>query len=366
MASPPCSLNALLTYLQRAEAALPQIQRLNPRVNLAITTLGIIFGDPTIFSNYSIVIGTDLPLSGLSNINAACRVASRPFYAAGSFGLFGFIFADIISHTFVISREKSNVPTQPGPETPTRTIVVASTSRTSDGKVVELVTKREMYTPLLLANTSFLPPYNLASRRRKFAVSPILACIRAVWEYQALMNGAYPSDSSADRELFITIATNKHHELTLPAETLRADIIRNFLQNIGTEISPVCAYLGGQLAQDVINVLSEKEQPIQNMLIFDGEESKGPIYALHTDMQPILGNESAVGNSLAELPPNTAPQMPSSADTGPAMPPSVTGTASAAAPSMAPATTASAGGNEQGVPGTVQGSNSSPTSNPQR
>ena len=50
---------------------------------------------------------------------------------------------------------------------------------------------------------------------------------------------------------------------------------------MGSEIAPVCAFLGGQLAQDVINVVGGKEQPIQNMLLFDGEESKGPVYALH-------------------------------------------------------------------------------------
>ena len=41
------------------------------------------------------------------------------------------------------------------------------------------------------------------------------------------------------------------------------------------------AFLGGQLAQDVINVLGQREQPIQNFLLFDGEDSKGPVYALH-------------------------------------------------------------------------------------
>ena len=353
---------------------------------MTLGTLGTLLGDPAL-ANYNIVIATDLPLSNLSNINAACRVAGCRFYAAGSFGLFGFVFADLISHTFVISREKSNVPTQPGPETPTRTILAASSSRSSDGKVIELVTKQERYTPLLLANTSSLPPYNLANRRRKFAVSPILACIRAVWEYQSLMNGAYPSDSSANRELFITLATTKHHELTLPAETLRADVIRNFLQNIGTEISPVCAYLGGQLAQDVINVLSEKEQPIQNMLIFDGEESKGPIYTLYTDMQPIIGNDSAISNGLAEVAPSAATQIPSNAAAELLMPAPAVGFPSAAAADMAPAmgaqaplivpdpsatpaampaTTTGGGNAEQSGLGTPQAQNSAPTANLQR
>ncbi|KAF3044401.1 hypothetical protein E8E12_010270 [Didymella heteroderae] len=53
------------------------------------------------------------------------------------------------------------------------------------------------------------------------------------------------------------------------------------------------AFLGGQLAQDVINVLGQREQPIQNLMLFDGEESAGPVYALH----PIF-----VDNPITALP----------------------------------------------------------------
>ncbi len=90
-----------------------------------------------------------------------------------------------------------------------------------------------------------------------------------------------PTHRHADLELFTTLATEKHKELQLPSETLRSDFLRSFLQNIGSELAPVTAFLGGQLAQEAINVLGQREQPIQNFLFFDGEESKGPVYALH-------------------------------------------------------------------------------------
>ena len=114
-----------------------------------------------------------------------------------------------------------------------------------------------------------------------------------------------PSQTSReDLALFTTLATNKHKELQLPPETLRSDVLRMFLTNLGCELSPVCAFLGGQLAQDAINVIGGKEQPIQNMLVFDGEDFKAPIYALGSDLMinmqsdataippqmPIIGN----------------------------------------------------------------------------
>ena len=98
-----------------------------------------------------------------------------------------------------------------------------------------------------------------------------------------------PSHSHADLELFTTLATEKHKELQLPPETLRSEFLRSFLQNLGSELAPVTAFLGGMLAQDVINVLGQREQPIQNFLLFDGEESAGPVYALHPIFPPLDG-----------------------------------------------------------------------------
>ena len=229
---------------------------------------------------FDMIISTDLDLSTLSTINAACRLCGHPFYASGTHGFYGYIFADLCTHDYVIEREKSNCPTDITAETATRSILSTSTKK-EDGKLIEMVTKREIYSPILLANTSPLPQDVLRSRRRRLQVPALLSCLRALWEFQSMSGGSFPGPSRPDLELFTTLATEKHSELQLPHETLRSDFLRSFLQNIGSELAPVTAFLGGQLAQDVINVLGQREQPIQNFLLFDGEDSKGPIYALH-------------------------------------------------------------------------------------
>jgi len=93
--------------------------------------------------------------------------------------------------------------------------------------------------------------------------------------------------------MFTILATQKHKALGLPDETLRSEILRKFLQNLGSEIAPVTAVLGGQLAQDVINVLGSRQQPIQNMVIFDGDSMEAPQYALHP--------EGGLGDALLPL-----------------------------------------------------------------
>ena len=99
------------------------------------------------------------------------------------------------------------------------------------------------------------------------------------------------------------MAQEKHSELQLPSETLKSDFLRSFLQNLGSEIAPVTAFLGGQLAQDVINVLGKREQPIQNLMLFDAEETLGVIYSLHPLFEdgPVLEGPAAGNVPVVEL-----------------------------------------------------------------
>lgn len=165
-------------------------------------------------------------------------------------------------------------------ETATRSVVDFK-DKVENGKKIELVTKRELYTPLMLANTSPLPPDMQKDPRKLRKVHPLLTCIRTLWDYQRNGNGTFPSHSPADLQHFTSLAMEKHKELSLPASTLTADFLKSFIGNLGSELAPVTAFLGGQLAQDVINVLGKREQPIQNLMLFDGEECAAPVYALH-------------------------------------------------------------------------------------
>lgn len=272
----------MLTFSQRAVAAAANIRKINPRVNVRVETrdLSELLTLPSYFSTFAVTIATDLAVMHFNTLNAAARISNCPFYAAGSHGMYGFIFADLIAHTFAVTRGRSNILPKPGTaETATRTLVSAIPSRDDDGKPIELVTKTETYQPLILTNTSPLAPEILSSPRRLRRVTPLLPCLRALWEFETL-NNRPPTHGADDLKAFTTLATEKSRELTLPMDTLKSEFLRSFMQNIYAELAPVTAFLGGQLAQDVINVLGQREQPIQNLLLFDGETSTAPVYAL--------------------------------------------------------------------------------------
>lgn len=267
--------------MNRAVAASAAVRRLNPRVAVHVDPSDIRSKGPSYFAPFDIVIATDLDPDTLNVINTATRLNKRTFYAAGTHGIFGFIFADLIEHDYVIERAKPNVPTVVGPETQTRSIVEVSPKK--DDEQVELVTKRELYSTWFLASDAAgLPREITQSARRRRAVTPTLSCLRALWEFTQAF-GRPPSHSREDLMQFTLLVNEKHKALSLPADTLRSEFLRSFMQNIGAEVAAVSAILGGQLAQDVINSLGQAQQPIQNMVIFDGSTFESSMYPLHPE-----------------------------------------------------------------------------------
>jgi len=252
--------------------------------------------DQQYISNFSLVIATDLDFAATEKLSTLCRSVNKPFYAAASIGFYGYIFADLISHEYRIESDMPNIPTKPGRESSTRTVLAVQAKNEGGGKTKQIVTRREVYSPLLLANTSPLPPVKSPQDNRdRKRTTPLLSCLRALWDFEKEF-GHVPANSTDEIATFTTLATQKHNELGLPKESLTADFLKKFLQNLGTEIAPVAACLGGLLAQDVINVIGKRQHPIQNFCLFDGDRFTVPIFSLHpTNFEP--GAEQINGSS---------------------------------------------------------------------
>lgn len=281
----------------RAEAAAAELRRMNPRVNVTADQEPIVNKMPEYFATFNIVITTGQPFEMASTINMTCRMLSVKFYAADVHGLYGYIFSDLIAHQFIIEKEQGNIATKPQQlETSTRTTIGVETKK-ENNKTIEVVTKQEIYCPLLLANSSPLPHEATKSRRTKMRVPPLISLLRGLFEFQKLTS-RLPA-TAADLPVFTKLTDDKHMELQLPKETLTAEDFRKFLQNLGTEIPATAAFLGGQLAQDVINVLGQREQPLQNFLLFDGGDFKCPIYSLQPIFDPTLSMDP-LGSNLPQ------------------------------------------------------------------
>ena len=195
--------------MNRAEAAQAELQKLNPRVNLFVDTDVIFEKFPEYFSSFDITIATGIPFEALQQINMYCRNFNRKFYAADTHGMFGYIFSDLVMHQFVIEKEQSNKPTMPNSiETGTRS-VLSVTQKTENNKRMETVTKSELFTPLLLANSSPLAADLTRTANKKRKITPLLSCLRALFDFQRESGGRLPAHNRADLELFTRLANEK-------------------------------------------------------------------------------------------------------------------------------------------------------------
>ena len=153
----------------RAQAALPQVQKLNPRVFLFADTEPILAKDPTYFLNFDICIATGLDITTLGTVNTFARLNGCKFYAAHTHGMYGYVFADLIIHDYAIEREMSNKATEIKAETPTRKVIGTSIKK-ENNKIIEIVSKQETYCPIMLANSSGLASEITSNRRRRMKV----------------------------------------------------------------------------------------------------------------------------------------------------------------------------------------------------
>ena len=117
----------------------------------------------------------------------------------------------------------------------------------------------------------------------------------AIWQYQSLHNGSLPDDESAVDDLtsianglIIEADINRKVIETAPESLIRylsleisneisllSLITRTISTTAAHEFSPVCAIVGGMLAQDILKALAAREPPIANFFAFDGNTGGG-------------------------------------------------------------------------------------------
>jgi ubiquitin-like 1-activating enzyme E1 A len=52
---------------------------------------------------------------------------------------------------------------------------------------------------------------------------------------------------------------------------------------VGTELSPVCALVGGIVAQEIIKLVSGNDAPLQNIFLYNGLDGDGIVEFLGSD-----------------------------------------------------------------------------------
>ncbi|KAI5633219.1 thiF family domain-containing protein [Phthorimaea operculella] len=238
----------------RAEASLPRARALNPMVDISSETKGVDELPDSFFAQYDIVVATGLKQEQLERINNICRDNNKKFLCGDVWGMFGYMFADLIDHEYSeeIVQHKA---VKRGPD---------DTEKNARETVSITVKRRAIYVPLQNALSADWSKPELRSRLRRgdpsYFVMKVLSRFRD--EYN---RNPDPSKRKADTEILLKMRDELVKELNLPAgfvsDALLADVF-------GT-VAGAAAVVGGVIGQEVVKAVSQREPPHNNMFFFN-------------------------------------------------------------------------------------------------
>ncbi|KAI8978844.1 hypothetical protein BD414DRAFT_421743 [Trametes punicea] len=241
---------------KRVDVAKPRIESLNPLVVVETVLEPSVLEDDgfdKLLDGVDMVCITDSDRNSLIRLNDACRRFNKPFYAGGTYGLLGYIFCDLLQHDYI------------------------APDRSGQKDTAKNVKNTAVYVPF---KTALQHRWAGMSRRQTKELNPaIVFTVLAIWEYQAVHQGALPDDPATAAELE-SIANKLITEAEVNRQTLPS-IPRELIDTMATtaahELSPVCAVVGGLLAQDILKALAAREPPIANFFTFDGNLGGGTV-----------------------------------------------------------------------------------------
>ncbi|KAH8556118.1 SUMO-activating enzyme subunit 1-like protein [Umbelopsis sp. PMI_123] len=251
--------------MNRAEAAAVHVQALNPRVAVRTDKDNIEQMPDAYFEQFDIVCITNASLPTLIRLDTLCRTKKTPFYAADTFGMFGYIFCDLHSHKYIQVRKEE--PTTKN----------ATPREISEPRVEEYCT---------LVQSLDRDWSDITKAQLKKRVSKAFPMTLLRYRFQE-SHGHLPT--AADEQELGTLRNEYLPQLGFKDLSFLDDsMIEILAQTANTEISPVCAIVGGILAQEIIKVLSGKELPIQNWFFYDGIAGSGLIHHIEKGKSIIL------------------------------------------------------------------------------
>ncbi|TNY17219.1 hypothetical protein DMC30DRAFT_357440 [Rhodotorula diobovata] len=243
---------------KRVEASAPRVQALNPRVNLSTETDAALLFSEDFLAGFDLVVLTDVDAPTVLRVNDLTRKLGKKLFAAASVGLDGWMFADLLSHEFIVDKHVSRAP----------------------GETTVVPTKQTLaYVPLSLAlEHSFASMKKRELKRTGTVLWGVLALFAA--QRQANPAPIAPTASTVTEDELAQAAKKLLPALGVSEDVLPQDEITRLATLQSAEFPPSCAILGGLLGQDILNAVGGKEEPVRNLFVFEGETGQGRVWAL--------------------------------------------------------------------------------------
>jgi len=244
----------------RALAAKPRIRDLNPLVSVeCISSNEVLEGGAfdALLETVDLVCVTDIPKDIIVRLNAACSQRGKKFYCGSTYGMRGYVFCDLGRHEY-IAKDRSAPQDQP--------------------RDIRHVAE---YTPFSTALQSSWK--GLTKRQTKELNPAAVFSVMAVLEWQERHDNRLPDEesSAADELELIANGLLKDREVNVQViSQVPREQIEFMAATAAYEFSPICAVVGGMLAQDILKTLAAKDAPMANFFTFDGDTGAGTVCRL--------------------------------------------------------------------------------------
>ncbi|XP_069194852.1 SUMO-activating enzyme subunit 1 [Procambarus clarkii] len=241
-----------------AEASRERAQILNPMVEVSSDTSNIDDKTDEYFTKFDVVCVSRCRREQLLRINNICRKNKILFFAGDVFGMIGYMFTDLKDHQYVEEVKKRKEIEQDGKK---QTV-----------EETKMVKHTETFVPLSQALDVDWSSKKYASQLKR--TSPAYFIMHIILEFISL-HGRLPDPTrrSEDEVELLTIKNALLEKMGVPQEKVN----NQFAGLVFGQVSPVCAIVGGVLAQEIIKAVSQKDPPHNNFFFFTTLDGAGVV-----------------------------------------------------------------------------------------
>ncbi|OBS71844.1 hypothetical protein A6R68_13580 [Neotoma lepida] len=252
-----------------AEASLEQAQNPNPMVDVKVDTEDIEKKPEAFFTQFDAVCLTCCFRDVIVNMDQICHRNSNKFFTGDVFGYYRYTFANLGEHEFV--EEKTKVAkigqgVEDGSDTKRAKL---------DSSEATMVKKKVLFCPVKEALE-----VDWSREKAKAALkhtAPDYFLLQVLLKFHPDKGRDPSSDSyNEDAELLLQIRNDVLYSLGISPDLLPDDFVRYWF----SEMTPVCAVVGGILAQEIVKALSQQDPPHNNFFFFDGMKGNGIVECL--------------------------------------------------------------------------------------
>ncbi|XP_047497045.1 SUMO-activating enzyme subunit 1-like isoform X2 [Penaeus chinensis] len=241
-----------------AEVSKERAQILNPMVEVSSDSDDIEKKTDEFFKQFDVVCAMRCSKEQLLRISNICHQNKILFFGGDVFGMIGYMFADLQEHQYVEEvKEKVEVEQDGKKQTVEET---------------KMVKRTENFVPLSQALDVDWTTTKYASQLRR--TSSTYFIMHIIMEFITLHGrNPNPAHRAEDEVELLTIKNALLEKMGIPQEK----VDNQFASMVYGQLSPVCAIVGGVLAQEIIKAVSQKDPPHNNFFFFNTQDGAGVV-----------------------------------------------------------------------------------------